>query len=237
MALAMAIYRDGRAFALGVVGGAALLATMAGEYLMHNPAQAQDFRNCPDLDCLNKTGTLVLLPYPATAVVLPDGSTLNITLYQVIVLALGALIFASALACAKRTTLARRIVPAVAAVLLALTLMFFRTQAPVEQIVTGLPSCNVQGVCSDHQQPRISTITDRIPHSFPALLRSLIRSGTWCLPPRSACSRQASHFCLRGDDRQYRDANVLGADGDTQTHNSGQQKSAISAILERLCLW
>jgi len=155
MALAMAIYRDGRAFALGVVGGAALLATMAGEYLMHNPAQAQDFRNCPDLDCLNKTGTLVLLPYPATAVVLPDGSTLNITLYQVIVLALGALIFASALACAKRTTLARRIVPAVAAVLLALTLMFFRTQAPVEQIVTGLPSCNVQGVCSDHQQPRI----------------------------------------------------------------------------------
>ncbi len=149
------LHYDGRAFALGVVGGAALLATMAGEYLMHNPAQAQDFRNCPDLDCLNKTGTLVLLPYPATAVVLPDGSTLNITLYQVIVLALGALIFASALACAKRTTLARRIVPAVAAVLLALTLMFFRTQAPVEQIVTGLPSCNVQGVCSDHQQPRI----------------------------------------------------------------------------------
>jgi hypothetical protein len=137
--MAMAFYRDGRAFALGVVGAAALLATMAGEYLMHNPAQAQDFRNCPDLSCLNKTGTLVLLPYPATAVVLPDGSTPNITLYQVMVLALGALIFASALACAMRTTLVRRSVLAAAAVLLALTLMFFRAQAPVD-LVVGNPS-------------------------------------------------------------------------------------------------
>ena len=129
------LYYDGRAFALGVVGAAALLATMAGEYLMHNPAQAQDFRNCPDLNCLNKTGTLVLLPYPATAVVLPDRSTLNITLYQVIVLTLGTLILVGALACAKQTTLARRLVLAVAAALLALMLMFFRTQAPVDLVV------------------------------------------------------------------------------------------------------
>lgn len=39
--MAKAIYRDGRAFALGVVGAAALLATMGGEYLMHNPAFAR----------------------------------------------------------------------------------------------------------------------------------------------------------------------------------------------------
>jgi hypothetical protein len=55
------------------------------------------------------------------------------------VLALGALIFASTLACATRTTLARRIVLAVAAMLLALTLMFFRAQAPVD-LVVGNPT-------------------------------------------------------------------------------------------------
>src|SRR5690349_20196374 len=100
----MAIYRGERAFALGVVGAAALLATAAGEYLMHNPAQALDLQYCPFLNCYNHTGDPHYEPYPATAVLLPNGSALNITVYQVIVLALGALIFASTLACAMRTT-------------------------------------------------------------------------------------------------------------------------------------
>ncbi len=133
------LYYDGRAFMLGVLGAVALLATMAGEYLMHNPAQAQDFHNCPDERCIFRTGTIILVPNPATAVILPSGSTLNITLYQVIVLTLSALILVSTLACAKRTTYARRGVLAVAAVLLALTLVFFRAQAPTD-LVVGNPS-------------------------------------------------------------------------------------------------
>src|SRR5690348_861648 len=103
----VSIYRGERAFALGVVGAAALLATMAGEYLMHNPAQALDLQNCPALSCYNHTGDAYYEPFPATAVLLPNGSALNISRYQVIVLTLGVLILVGALACAMRTTRAR----------------------------------------------------------------------------------------------------------------------------------
>lgn len=186
--MAMAIYRDGRAFALGVAGAAALLATMAGEYLMHNPAQAQDFRNCPDLSCLDKTGTLVLLPYPATAVGQHDGSTLNITLYQVVVLALGALIFAGALACAKRTTLVRRGVLAVAAALLALTLMLFRAQAPVD-LVVGNPSVVPHPFVIPYQpNPALVPGTPPFIDSFwfmaPAAALGLLTAGIALLPAK-----------------------------------------------------
>jgi hypothetical protein len=134
----MSIYRGERAFALGVVGAATLLATMAGEYLMHNPTQAQVWHaclldNCPTFDVFG------YVPLPATTIVLPGGATLGITLYQILVLALGALILGSALACALRTTRARQMVLAAAAVLLALTLMVFHAQAPT-QLVVGNPA-------------------------------------------------------------------------------------------------
>ena len=146
-----AIFRDGRAFALGIVGGAALLATMAGEYLMHNPAQAQDWHACAVNTCRHNN-VVSYVPLPATSVMLPNGSTLGITLYQIIVLTFGALILAGALACAARTTYARWLVLAVAAVLLALTLVFFRAQAPTQSLVFGRPTCSE--ICGD-QQPRI----------------------------------------------------------------------------------
>jgi len=189
----MAVYRDGRAFALGVVGAAALLATMAGEYLMHNPAQAQDFRNCPDLSCLNKTGTIVLLPYPATVVILPDGSALNITIYQIIVLTLSAMIFAGALACAARTTLARRGALAVAAVLLALTLMFFRAQAPFD-LVVGNPTLVPHPFVIQYQPnpafvPGIPPFIDSFWFMVPAAALGLLTAGIAFLP---ATRRQAS---------------------------------------------
>src|SRR5690242_19811392 len=74
----MSIYRGERAFALGVVGAATLLATMAGEYLMHNPTQAQVWHaclldNCPTFDVFG------YVPLPATTIVLPGGATLGIT--------------------------------------------------------------------------------------------------------------------------------------------------------------
>lgn len=113
-----------------------ILSTMVGEFMMHNPAQAQDILHCADLGCLSmKTGTIGYEPLPATAVVLRNGYTLDITHYQVIVLGLGVVIFISALACAMRTTPARILVLAFAAVSLALTLKFFRAQPPMLQEV------------------------------------------------------------------------------------------------------
>ncbi len=149
--MASTIYQDGHPFTLGVVGGAALLATMAGEYLMHNPAQAQDWNACAQGAC-RVNGGVIFIPLPATVVVLPGGATLDITLYQIIVLALGALILASALARAMRTTLARRLVLAVAAALLALTLVVFHAQAPMQSLVSIAGQCNVEGICQPQQR-------------------------------------------------------------------------------------
>ncbi|HST87225.1 MAG TPA: hypothetical protein VLJ14_02515 [Ktedonobacterales bacterium] len=139
--MAKARYRDRHAFALGVIGGAALLATMAGEYLMHNIAQVELWNacyvdRCPEFE----------KPLPATAVTLPGGSTLDITIYQVIVLALGALIFIGAIACAVQATRTSRGVLAVAAVLLALTLMFFHAQTP-RNLKIPIGGCIVGGSC------------------------------------------------------------------------------------------
>jgi len=193
--MAKAIYRDGRAFALGVVGAAALLATMGGEYLMHNPAFAQDWHSCPDLSCTPRTGTLVPIMVSATAVILPDGSALNITIYQVIVLAFGALIFVSALACAMRTTPARRDVLAVAAVLLALTLVFFRAQPPMMRI---FPFTSCIEACSKivPYQP-IDPGNPRMVNPFwfmaPAAALGLLTAGLAFLPvERRAASESAS---------------------------------------------
>jgi hypothetical protein len=133
------------------VGGAVLLATLAGEYLMHNPAQAQDWHACVVSTC-RSNNVIRYVPLPATSVLLPNGSMLGITLYQIIVLTFGVVIFASALACAARTTFARRIVLAVAAVLLALTLVVFHAQAPTQSLEFGRPVC--AEICGD-QQPRV----------------------------------------------------------------------------------
>ncbi len=124
------LYYDGRAFALGVAAAAALLATMAGEFLMHHVAGV-DFEYACNVDRC----PMFAEPVPTTAVVLPNGSTLNITIYQVIVLTLGVLILVGALACAARTTQARRGMLATAAMLLALTLVFFQAQTPMVQII------------------------------------------------------------------------------------------------------
>lgn len=182
--MAKRLYYDGRAFALGVVGAAALLATMAGEYLMHNPAFAEDWHSCPDLSCTLRTGTLVPITVPATAVILPKGSALNITIYQVIVLTIGALILVSALACAMRTTPARRDVLAVAAVLLALTLVFFRAQPPMMRI---FPFTSCVETCSkivpyqpiDPGNPRI---IDPFWFMVPAAALGLLTAGIAFLP-------------------------------------------------------
>src|SRR5690349_1734160 len=146
-----AIFRDGRAFAIGVAGGAALLATIAGEYLMHNPAQAQDWHACVVVTC-RSDNVVRYVPLQATSVVLPNGTTLDITLYQLIVLTFGAAILAGALVCAARTTLARRLVLAVAALLLALTLVVFHAQAPAQSLEFGRSVC--AEICGD-QQPRV----------------------------------------------------------------------------------
>src|SRR5690349_1627994 len=173
----MAIYRDGRAFAPGVVGAAALLATMAGEYLMHNPAKAQDVHACIESNsCFdNITGTVLPIPYPATSVTLLNGSTFNITLYQVIVLALGTLILASAFACAKRTTLVPRLMLTVAAMFLALTLVFFHAQAPMVQIPL-IGGCDES--CIAH--PRLVPYEHRYPG--PPAPRSLIDPFWFMMP-------------------------------------------------------
>jgi hypothetical protein len=164
--MAMAIFRGKRAFALGVVGGATLLATMAGEYLMHNPAEAQDLHTCMFTGLCRFNNVVGYFPLPATAVVLPNGTTLDITLYQMSVLALGALIFASALACAMRTTLSRWVVLAVAAVLLTLTLVVFHAQEPTLLFAVHLPSCNGDGVCIDqpHKVVPYAPYTPRGPY-------------------------------------------------------------------------
>ncbi|HST87016.1 MAG TPA: hypothetical protein VLJ14_01460, partial [Ktedonobacterales bacterium] len=70
--MAMAIFRGKRAFALSVVGAATLFATMVGEFMMHNPARAQDFLHCAEIRCLdNHSGAFGQVPYPSTAVMLP----------------------------------------------------------------------------------------------------------------------------------------------------------------------
>jgi hypothetical protein len=178
--MAKTIYRDGRAFALGVVGAAALLATMAGEYLMHNPAKAQDWHACIESNsCFdNITGTILPIPYPATAVTLLNGSAFNITRYQVIVLTLGTVILASAFACAKWATLVPRLVLAVAAVLLALTLVVFHAQAPMVQI-PPIGGCDES--CIAH--PRLVPYAHRYPG--PPAPRSLI-DPFWFMAPAVA---------------------------------------------------
>lgn len=187
----MAIHRDGRAFALGVVGAAALLATMAGEYLMHNPAQAQDILHCTNSHCLdNQTGAFGQVPYRATSVILLNGSAFNITLYQVIVLALGALVFVGAIVCALRTTEARRLVLAVAAMLLALTLVLFRTQPPLLQTI---PPGGCDALCRTHPTllpyeqrypgfPAAPPLIDSVWFMAPAAVLGLLTAGIALLP-------------------------------------------------------
>jgi hypothetical protein len=176
----MAISRDGRALALRVAGSAALLATVVGEHLMHNPAKAQDIHACiVSGTCFdNITGTVLPIPYPATAVTLLNGSTFNITLYQVIVLGLGTLILASALASAKRTTLVRRLVLAVAAIFLTLTLVLFHAQAPLVQI-PPIGGCDES--CFAH--PQLVPYEQRYPG--PPAPRSLI-DPFWFMAPAAA---------------------------------------------------
>src|SRR5690349_17193522 len=144
--MAKRLYYDGRAFALGVVGAAALLATMAGDFMMHNPALGQDILHFTEL-FVNVTGAFGQVPYPATAVVLPNGAPFDITIYQVIELVLGALVFVGAIACALRTTKARRLVLAAAALLLALTLVLFRAQPP---LLLTIPPGGCDASCRSH---------------------------------------------------------------------------------------
>jgi len=182
------LYYDGRAFALGVVGAAALLAAMAGEYLMHNPAQALDLQNCPRLSCYDHTGDPHYEPFPATAVILPNGSTFNITVYQVIVLTLGALIVVSALACAMRTTHVRLGVLATVAILLALTLVVFHTQGPLDLLVIHRQVCNVVCVSQPSQVVSYRPFPSgpRTDYSFwymvPAAALGLLTAGIAFLP-------------------------------------------------------
>lgn len=151
--MAKRLYYDGRAFALGVVGAAALLATMAGEYLMHNVSLIE-FEFACNVDICPQFAVSV----SPTAVILPDGSALNITIYQVIVPALGAVIFVSALACAMRTTRARLGVLATAAALLALTLLVFRAQTPMVQIIP-IGGCDARCVTNPEIIPFASSHT------------------------------------------------------------------------------
>jgi hypothetical protein len=197
--MATANYRDGHPLALGVVGAAALLAAMVGEYLMHNPAQALDLQNCPRLSCYDHTGDPHYEPFPATAVILPNGSTFNITVYQVIVLGLGALILVSALACAMRTTRVRLGVLATVAVLLALTLVVFRAQGPLDLLVIHRQVCNV--VCVKQPSQVVSyrpfppgPRTDySVWYMVPAAALGLLTAGLAFLPAwRRAASESAS---------------------------------------------
>jgi hypothetical protein len=201
--MARAIFRDGRAFALGVVGAATVLATMAGEFLMHNVAFAEDWHSCPDLSCTARTGTGVSLTYPATAVILPNGATLDITIYQVIVLALGALIFLGALACAAWTTHISRGVLAVAALLLALTLVFFHGQPPMMQ---KFPIGGCDASCFTHPelvpyQPIIpgDPLIDPFWFMAPAAALGLLTAGLAFLPvARREASKIVSTLPLDG---------------------------------------
>ncbi len=200
--MAKAIYRDGCAFALGVVGAATLLATMVGEYLMHNPARAQDILHCINSHCLDiQTGTFGQVPYPATSVTLLNGSTFNITLYQVIVLGLGALDFVGAIACAKRTTGAGRLVLAAAAILLALTLVLFRAQPPM--LLTIPPggcdsSCRTHPTLLPYEQrypgfPAAPPLIDSVWFMAPAATLGLLTAGLAFLPAwRRAAGKIAS---------------------------------------------
>ena len=118
------------------------------------------FNKVPIIPRSRRNGIYIPLATPATAVVLPNGATLDITIYQAIVLTLGALIFIGALVCAAWTTGTSRGVLVVAAVLPALTLVVFRAQAPMLQKfpiggcdrIRASPSrtCAVPAHCSWH---------------------------------------------------------------------------------------
>lgn len=187
----MANYRNGHAFALGVVGAVAMLATMAGEFMMHNPAQAQYLLHFADL-FVNQSGAFGQVPYPATSVILPTGAKLDITHYQVIVLALGVLVFIGAIACALRITLAGRLMLAVAAVLLALTLVVFHAQPPMLQTIPpgGCDeSCLSHPILLPFEQrypgfPAAPPLIDSFWFMVPAAALGLLTTGIAFLPAR-----------------------------------------------------